>query len=148
VSICVVCVTSPESPGLATRTEIAMLQPVHSVTDVIDTCGGSTSGQFQFQLRTIVVVPGGGSGRSAGVGSSLQFQDQFQTMVFGESGVVLSVIPLELSLVVLPVAACVGCSVGVAPADGVCSGVGAVSGVGSFVGTDVDSGGTTGDIGG
>ena len=84
------------------RTEIEMLQPTHVVTDAMSTGGGTTSGQSHVQFRTIVVVSGVVWGRSAEVGSSLQFHVQFQTMVVGALCVEGTVIPLELSLVVLP----------------------------------------------
>jgi hypothetical protein len=94
--------TLAESPGLATRTEMLMLHPVHWVTDATWSGGGVVSSQSHFQLITTVVVSGPSCERSSGGGSSLQFHVQFQTMIFGDVGAGSAVIPLELLPVVLP----------------------------------------------
>src|SRR5262249_37760765 len=151
-------VTLAESPGLATRTEMLMLQPVHGVTDATWIGGGASSGQSQFQLMISVVVSGPRSDRFIGAGASLQFQLQFQTMVFGEDGAGSAVIPLELSGVVLRLF-CAGAGGG-AGADA--AGVGSAAGLaaaGTLPGVDgaeageaagcaaAEAGGTAGDIG-
>jgi hypothetical protein len=83
-SVPVVCVTPAESPGLPTRTEIAMLQPTQTVVPVADTVGGGASGQFQCQFQMIVTAPAVGSGvggESGVLASPSQFQYQFQIKV-------------------------------------------------------------------
>jgi hypothetical protein len=80
-SVLVVCVTAPESPGLATRTEIAMLQATHTVVPVTVVSGGAASGQSQCQFQTIVTAPAVGSGVGGGSGGPSQFQYQFHTRV-------------------------------------------------------------------
>jgi hypothetical protein len=83
-SVPVVCVTPAESPGLPTRTEIAMLQPTQTVVPVADAVGGGASGQFQCQFQMIVTAPAVGSGvggESGVLASPSQFQYQFQIKV-------------------------------------------------------------------
>jgi hypothetical protein len=118
-STLVLWTTLAESPGLATRTSMLMLQPVHCVTDATWSGGGVASSQFHFQLITTVVVFGPRSDRSSGGGSSLQFQVQFQTMIFGDVGAESALIPLELLLMVLPLEPAVDCEGGATGAGGV-----------------------------
>ena len=78
----VLCVTGPSSPGLSTRTEMAILQPEQAARS-----GGAAEPdpQFQFQFHVhcdeedglIELVP---------VEPSEQFQFQFQTHVCGVTG--------------------------------------------------------------
>src|SRR5947209_14399145 len=124
-----------------------MLQPVHSVTDATWKGGGATSSHCHFQLITIVVVSGPRSDRSTGGGSSLQFQVQFQTMIFGDCGAGSAVIPLELSPVVLLLLPLAGCGAAGVLAGGVGSCAGAAAGGTPLVVAPAGAGGTAGGIG-
>ena len=69
-------VTSPSSPGLSTRTVIAMLQPEHAAKS-------GPEPQFHCQFHTQLDADGAGTTASDWDGSSKQFQFQFQTHVDG-----------------------------------------------------------------
>ena len=75
-----VWVRSPSSPGLSTRTVIAMLQPEHDARS-----GGpeDPEPQFHCQFHTQLDADGAGTNESDSEGSSRQFQVQFQTHVDG-----------------------------------------------------------------
>ncbi len=80
----VVWVTPAESPGLAMRTEMLMLQPTQTVVPATGAAaGGGVSGQSHCQFHTIVTAPAAGSGvgGSGIVGTPSQFQYQFQIKV-------------------------------------------------------------------
>lgn len=77
----VVCTTPLESPGLATRIAIAMLQLTQTVTPMTDAGGGAASLQLHCQFQTTAVVSSGSGGTLGGRTSLSQFQCQFQTRV-------------------------------------------------------------------
>jgi hypothetical protein len=76
-------ITSPSSPGLRMRIEIAVLHVEQDVDDVV--------GQSQFQFQVQAVAPAGGARGPEGL--SAQFHDQFQIQVVGGATVWL----LEMS---------------------------------------------------
>jgi hypothetical protein len=80
------CTTSPESPGLATRTDRAMLHATQTVAVVTDAGGGGAPLQLQCQFHTITVAPEGAWGRPCGAVAGSQFHVQFQTKVCAGAG--------------------------------------------------------------
>jgi hypothetical protein len=80
VDVTIDCVRSPVSPGLPTRTEMAMLHDVQMVIPATSS-GGGGSAQAQCQFRTIVVAPAGGVGTAGTPSPASQFQNQFQMKV-------------------------------------------------------------------
>jgi len=169
--------TSPELPGLAIRTEIAMLHATHRVPPMTERGGGATSPQLQCQFQ-MIVVPGWPTGTFV-TGTSLgsQFQLQFQTNVdagvdddtTGSVGAAFETAPVilfGLSPVVLPISLAAGVAGGSGWAGvtgdwvvvaRVCGAEGAGGAAGALLGvllgaadsgeTGVGSGATTGGIG-
>jgi hypothetical protein len=96
------CAVLPVLPGLPTRTEMAMLQDVQTVMPAMSS-GGGGSPHAQCQFRMIVVAPAGGAGTDGIPWLESQFQNQFQMKVWDVGASGTSVIPFELSAVVLAV---------------------------------------------
>lgn len=159
VEVAIDWATSPVSPGLPTRTEMATLHDVQTVIPSISS-GGGASAHAQCQFRTIVVAPAGGAGTAGSPASAAQFQNQFQIKTCGAIGEVdddvSTVIPLAGIPVVLPVSPSVGSGArtdtgggpGVTVASGRTGAGDGESGAGAASGEGVDRGVTSTEAGG
>jgi len=88
-----VWITSPSSPGLKIRIDVAMLHIPHPESGVEEADGAAGASQLHCQFQ-IHVPAARAAGSTAGSGS-LQFHVQFQTHVDGGAGTESGVVAVE-----------------------------------------------------